>query len=209
MKFKTFATISFLAFAMVFVQACGKKKDSSSTRVSGVPGVRGSDTAFPNQQHGGQYKPVGGSDIDRMSKVFLSPSIDPQYIGTISSGRVEIRGSIRVQQDGRVITQGSGIQLKFSDSFVGQIDPGTNQEIQPIETSFISLSGGTVYNGQVNLQFSDASGIIQIQGTWNQSALNGTITFQNNSVQPWTPGGLTGGTLGTFSTETCNFIVCQ
>lgn len=177
--------ISVLMLSMLGLTACGKK--SSGSKVSDGRAVRtntvgGSTIISNNGQTSAYLTSQNSGQFQELMKTLVSPTLDPQYLGTVDAySGVRIGGKIQLAQAGGIY-QNSSFGLEIHDSYVGQSYDG--QTIQPY---FINLSNaqgnwsGTSANGQINATFQDQYGTLKVTGSWNSSYFTGTVSFRNST----------------------------
>jgi hypothetical protein len=85
-------------------------------------------------------------------------------------------------------------------------DAFQNQTVQPIPV-YLTNASGEVSGNYAHLHFEDALGWVELEGQFDQSTFQGTISYDNKThVSGGTPAA---GVLGNFSIPTCQFFVCQ
>lgn len=146
-----------------------------------------------------------GESLEMNVKSFVSASMNPNDIGSMSNGDrdntgVRIEGTIRVDGS-RNVTSGSRMTIKIYDSYVGQYD-ASGKQITPFEIYFDQVVSGQVdANGRATVTFRDNYGQVTFEGTINQNLWSGTVTYVNSvSYDGSAP---TRGTLGQFYIARC------
>lgn len=199
------------------LSACGKK-DSSAVRVAGrgtPTGVSQSGGTTPNtcgnanMTWGKIYDPYASSAFESQVKGFVSATLDPQSLGTISGNindktGIDFSGSFQFDTAGKLIPASSTVVIKIFDSFVGQVYNG--QTIVPYVVEFKQASEGMIDRNtrQIQVRFKDSYGEIIFQGQYDNTTVQGTVQYQNytavNGYQP------AAGILGSFRAYTCALI---
>jgi len=152
---------------------------------------------------------ASGSFEDRV-KAFLSATVNPTEVGQISSAPadstgVRFQGTVKLDQNGMVISAQSKIIIKVYDSYMLQ-----NSSYQAIPVQIDPANGGAS-EGQFNMQtgagyivFKDQYGEVRLDGKIDAQFFSGTMSFRNYST-------VTGGTpaqgqLGQFYVARCGII---
>lgn len=219
-----------VTLASLFFVACPAKKDTAGRTAtvagrggtSGVVGGTGNpiftNTCVQNVSpigtvyDQGQQQPnlySSGSFEDRV-KAFLSATVNPTEVGQISSAPtdstgVRFQGTIKLDQNGMVVSAQSKILIKVYDSYMLQ-----NSSYQAIPVQIDGANGGSS-EGQFNMQtgmgyivFKDQYGEIRFDGKIDAQYFSGTMSFRNNaSVAGGTPAQ---GQLGQFYVARCGII---
>jgi hypothetical protein len=206
--------LAMLALVALAFVACGKNKDDGGSSVSGGTAISGNYTLGPSGLPTGQGNVshttgayVTWPDANQFSQavrdligadtaVVVNPS------GTVNNSTgVSLYGEVSVNSsNGAVMPNNlnggsqSRIQIVIRGSNITNSDP--------VSLTIANPSGGAS-NGSARLTFQDALGTVTIQGTYNASTFNGSVSFVN------TAGNRKSGTLGNFSISTCAFFVCQ
>lgn len=199
------------------LSACAKK-DSSAVRVAGrgaSTGVTQGGTTTPNtcssasMNWGKIYDPNASPQFEAQVKGFVSATLDPQSLGTISGNindktGIDFSGSFQFDAQGRLIPASSTVVIKIFDSFVGQVYNG--QTVVPYAVEFSQASEGIIdrTTRQIQVKFKDSYGEIVFQGQYDNNTVQGTVHYQNyTAVTGYQP---SGGTLGAFRAYTCALI---
>ncbi|WP_413613416.1 hypothetical protein [Bdellovibrio sp. HCB-110] len=199
------------------LSACAKK-DSSAVRVAGrgaSTGVTQGGTTTPNtcsntnMSWGKIYDPSSSPQFEAQVKGFVSATLDPQSLGTISGNindktGIDFSGSFQFDAQGRLIPASSTVVIKIFDSFVGQVYNG--QTVVPYVVEFSQASEGIIdrTTRQIQVKFKDSYGEIVFQGQYDNNTVQGTVHYQNyTAVSGYQP---SGGTLGAFRAYTCALI---
>lgn len=199
------------------LSACGKKDEGSSVRVAG----RGAQTGVsqggitPNtcgstaMNWGKIFDPQASPQFENQVKGFVSATLDPQSLGTISGNindktGIDFSGSFQFDSQGHLVPGSSTVVIKIFDSYVGQVYNG--QTIVPYVVEFTQASEGIIdrTTRQIQVKFKDSYGEIVFQGQYNNNTVEGTVRYQNftavSGLQP------AGGVLGSFRGYTCSLI---
>ena len=204
----------FLALAglsLILTVACGQKKDDSPAGVSGAGGavnVEAGAPGFPMMPYNRQMVNITGTDQNQFNQAaktlaLADPSLHAADIGTING--VTLQGDVVVDQNnGNVIIGNqtdtfSNIQILITDSWVGS-PSSQGGTIQPISV-FVRAKSGRAAKGNVSLVFGDNLGDVIVNGTYNSTTFQGTVSFRNANGAS--------GTLGKFSVNTCSFFRCM
>ncbi|WP_374080211.1 hypothetical protein [Bdellovibrio bacteriovorus] len=199
------------------LSACAKK-DSSAVRVAGRGasiGVTQGGTTTPNtcgnanMNWGKIYDPNASGQFEAQVKSFVSATLDPQSLGTISGNisdktGIDFSGSFQFDAQGRLIPASSTVVIKIFDSFVGQVYDG--KTVVPYVVEFSQASEGIIdrTTRQIQVKFKDSYGEIVFQGQYDNNTVQGTVHYQNyTAVSGYQP---SGGTLGAFRAYTCALI---
>lgn len=209
-----------LLLAALSLSACAKK-DSSSVRVAGrstnsgttsgtgtTQGTTSSGTCGA-QSAGKIFDKYAASSFETQVKNFVSATLDPQSLGTVSGNindrtGVDLFATFKFDSAGSLVAAESNMLIKIFDSYANQVYNG--QVIKPYEVSFSQASEGMIDRNtrQFQVKFRDGYGEIIFQGAYDNSIAEGTVYYQNytavNGYQP------TSGTLGSFRMYACSLI---
>jgi hypothetical protein len=207
--------LSLMVLSLLAVVACNKNKGDDNVSVSGAGGVTGQyvqgasglPTGQGNQSHELTAK-VTAADATQFTEqvkslLGASPNFNVNSVGTVSNTTgVDIKGTVGINpQTGAflatTILGQSKLVLIINDSY------STSGQAQPITINLFNVTTGGASGGKASLTFSDEMGSITVQGTYNASTFQGSVSFTN------TQGNRRSGTLGQFTIPTCNFFVCQ
>lgn len=207
-----------LALAALTLSACAKS-NSSDVRVAG----RGIDPLVAAQQQQGTqnacsnaqmawgkiFDPYASSQFESQVKSFVSATLDPQSLGTISGNiadktGIDFQGSFQFDSQGKLIPASSTVLIKIFDSYVGQTYNG--QSVQPYIVEFKAANSGFVDRNtrQFEAKFSDNYGDIVFSGRYDNQTVEGTVTYVNNTAIAGYQ--KASGTLGSFKAYTCALI---
>lgn len=205
-----------LLLAVLSLSACGKK-EGSGVRVAGrgaatgvaQGGTSGTSGTCGAQSTGKIFDAYASSTFEQQVKNFVSATLDPQSLGSISGNindrtGIDFNATFRFDSNGNVVAAESKVHIKIFDSFVGQVYNG--QTIQPYEVAFTAASEGMIDRNtrQFQVRFKDSYGEIVFQGSYDNSLAQGTVYYQNyTAVQGYQP---TSGTLGSFRIYACSLI---
>lgn len=196
--------------------ACGKK-DGGAVRVAGrgaaTTGVAPVPTATTcsnaNMNWGKIFDPNASPQFEAQVKGFVSATLDPQSMGSISGNindktGVDFSGSFQFDTQGRIVTQSSNLTIKIFDSYVGQVYNG--QTIVPYEVKFSQAVEGQMdrTTRQIQVKFKDQFGEVVFQGRVVDSIVEGTVYYQNTTAVNGYQ--VASGTLGSFRAYSCALI---
>lgn len=188
----------------LMLMGCNNRKDEGSPVV-----VRGDARGGGNQ--GGQMQPgtntFGSQNVVLTStqsqsgyqqtvvNFLASSGIDPSVVGNITS--VEVSGQVRTDMNtAQMIPTQSFIKITIRDNLM--VD---GQQMEPISFT-IAGKQGYAQNNTTDLLFEDRFGTIRVQGQYNGSNFQGTVSFTGYNPQSQ-------GILGTFTVSTCGFFICN
>lgn len=144
--------------------------------------------------------------LDMNVKSFLSASMNPGDLGTISSGDrdqtgVRFEGQIKLDGSRNIVLDQSRVAIKVYDSYVGQYD-NNGKQITPIEIYFDRAIRGQVdASGLATVTFQDNFGEVTFEGRLDQTQWSGTVSYINSASYDQTAP--TRGTLGQFYIARC------
>ncbi len=185
--------------------------DLTAGNVGGSSGTAAS-CPTPGASVGKIYSSSAGVSFESQVKAFVSATLDPAALGTVSGDMsaptgIDFTGALAFDNAGNLIAGSSNINIKIFDSYVGQVVDG--ETIQAYLIQFGAATSGTLDRQmrQFQVKYSDSYGDIVFQGQYEISAqglAQGIVTFQNRvAVNGYTPAS---GTLGNFKILTCAFI---
>lgn len=153
---------------------------------------------------------VGGSTFKSRVGDLVSASLDPQQLGEIEGAGATGTGldlyvKLKADAQGQVASD-SALQILIYDSFVGQIDSQSGQQIQPYPIVITKGAQGVLNRSQRSFQvsFSDAYGTVILEGTFDDSMARGTVRFSN--TRSFDNGAPRSGQLGQFVIPACNLF---
>jgi hypothetical protein len=214
-----FIKMSLVVFFGMFLllSSCAKKNSSAQNRGAGAP--RG-DAAAPTTTLG-VAKCADGSHVtgrifdDQMTgnifrnnwSNFFSAIMADNQLGDLSGASNSTQTGVDIELKLKIVNNAidkSQTKLTFvvKDSLVGTKNAENGEIYQTITASFSSATNATLSNvnngsGQFQLTFQDAYGEVTVNGTFNQSRAQGTVSFVNSKhYNNETP---KSGNLGTFS----------
>ncbi|MGZ3770127.1 MAG: hypothetical protein ACXVCP_17965 [Bdellovibrio sp.] len=187
------------------VRVAGRNGIAAQGALNGVPTTCTSDT----QSWGKIFDPYASSQFEYQVKNFVSATLDPQSLGTISgniydSTGIDFQGSFKFDAQGNLVKESSTVLIKIVDSFVKQVFEG--QVVQPYVVEFKAADYGMINRNtrQFEVRFRDSYGDIVFKGNYNDQLAEGTVTYANNTaVDGYSPAS---GTLGNFRAYTCSLI---
>ncbi len=199
------------------LSACAKK-DGGAVRVAGRTTSTGTGIsqgnipntcANANMTVGKIYDPYNSPNFEAQVKGFVSATLDPQSLGTISGNindrtGIDMIGSFQFDSAGKLVAASSKVLIKIFDSYVGQVYNG--QTIAPYQVEFSQAKEGMIdrTTRQFQVKFQDGYGEITFQGTFDSTVAQGTVYYQNyTAVSGSQPAQ---GTLGAFRAYTCALI---
>jgi hypothetical protein len=155
------------------------------------------------------------SDFDQEVRDFLAGSINPDYIGTVSSQGanqtgVYVGGKVTLQNgqtlssvaNGRVdITPTSELLVAVYDKFQDQAN------LAPLPPIYLKQSSGYVSGNNIFMDFYDNYGSVHLEGTYDRNVAK--LTFSFNTTRTFDGNVGQAGTLGVLSIPTCQFFRCQ
>lgn len=202
-----------LLLAVLSLSACAKK-NGSAVRVAGRGGVSTTGTVSQSGTCGSQsvgkiFDLYASASFEQQVKGFVSATLDPQSLGTISGNindktGIDFTATFRFDSAGKIIADSSNVTMKIFDSYVGQVYEG--QTILPYNVAFTAASEGMIDRNtrQFQVKFRDGYGEIIFQGSFDNSIAEGTVYYQNyTAVTGYQPAS---GTLGTFRIYACSLI---
>lgn len=207
-----------LLLAVLSLSACAKK-DGSAIRVAGrgaaTGGVsQGGTTTAPNgscntSTAGKIFDPYAASTFEQQVKSFVSATLDPQNLGSISGNiydktGIDLFATFRFDSTGNIVADSSNVTIKIFDSYAKQVYNG--QVIEPYVVQFNAASEGMIDRNtrQFQVKFRDGYGEIIFQGSYDNSIAQGTVYYQNyTAVSGYSPAS---GTLGSFRLYSCSLI---
>lgn len=216
-SFFTKSMIGILLLAALSLSGCAKN-NSSDVRVAGRnPVPQGPAQTSQNQTNcsnptmvwGKIFDPYASTQFEYQVKSFVSATLDPQALGTISGNiydrtGIDFQGSFQFDAQGNLIPTSSTVLIKIVDSFVK--DGYEGQTFQPYIVEFKAADSGIIDRNtrQFEVHFKDNYGDIVFQGMYNDQIAEGTVSFVNyTAVTGYEPAS---GTLGAFRSYTCGLI---
>lgn len=209
------SVMGILVLMALSLSACGKKDDGSAVRVAGRGNTVATNSVVPNNcgntamNWGKIYDPDASAQFENQVKSFVSATLDPQSLGTISGNindktGIDFRGTFQFDSQGKLVTTASSVTIKIFDSYVNQVYNG--QTIQPYVVEFTAAAEGMINRTtrQFQVRFKDSYGEIVFQGQVNNSTVEGTVYYQNYTAVAGYQA--TSGTLGSFKAYTCSLI---
>lgn len=208
------SVMGMLVVAALALSACGKKDSSSSVRVAGRD-ANGVQQNIPNTCTSGQstvgkiFDPYASSQFETQVKNFVSATLDPQLLGSISGNindktGVDFIGSFQFDSAGQLVASNSTVVIKVFDSYANQTYGG--QVIQPYIVQFNAAYSGSIDRNtrQFTVVFKDDYGAIEFRGSYaNGQTAEGTVRFENYKSVSGSP---MSGTLGNFRVYSCALI---
>ncbi|MEN0057387.1 MAG: hypothetical protein AAGB31_01025 [Bdellovibrio sp.] len=204
----------FMLFWGSFVLAlsgCGKIDNQGTQVAAQSVGQSGSSStcATGTTTVGKIYDASGSSQFETQVKGFVSATLDPQSLGTISgdinsSTGIDFSGAFTFDSSGNLVTASSSLLIKIFDSYVGQVYSG--ETVEPYVIEFSSASSGTINRstGVFSVVFQDSYGSITFSGTVRNQQASGTVSYQNfTAVSGYS---VSSGALGDFLIYTCALI---
>lgn len=220
-KFRT-ALVLTLSVLAVQLGACSKQDAATPVNVGrdtrGI-GPNGQPTAAGITLNGQVIADAYDQESFQDAVVgMLEATMSPDAIGHVSAtgsdntgvyigGAIELSGGpLRTSSGQRVTVQGnSRLLIAVYDEYASQRSEG--REVGPV-TILLQQASGEVSGNQAVLRFRDQHGYVEMEGTFNNSVFEGTISYDNaRSYNGSTPGAA--GTLGWFRVPTCRFFRCQ
>jgi hypothetical protein len=155
------------------------------------------------------------SQFEDEVKDFLEGSIDPTYVGTVSSqganqtgvfvgGKIELANGqplTAAVNGNQPITTTSQLLITVFDKFQDQ----TN--MAPIPSIYFKQASGYVSGNNVFMDFTDARGTVHLEGTFDASVV--VLKFSFNTIVTWDSQQGYRGTLGDLRIPKCAFFRCQ
>ncbi|KYG65391.1 hypothetical protein AZI87_12650 [Bdellovibrio bacteriovorus] len=209
------SVMGILVLVALSLSACAKK-ESSATRVAGrsnTPAVTQPNAVNScgnaSMNVGKIYDYYNSGSFESQVKSFISATLDPQTLGTISGNindktGIDFFGAFKFDSSGNLVAGSSTVLIKIFDSYAGQSYNG--QVIQPYQVEFSAAASGTINRNtrQFTVKFSDSYGDIVFQGQYDGTLAQGNVTYQNRTaVNGYSPAS---GTLGQFKAYTCALI---
>ena len=207
-----------LAFTLA---GCQPKKDGavSVDNRGGMINPRGGPTgSMTGIQLRGvvQADPSYQQDFQSVVAEFLSASMDPQYLGQVSSvnqngsgvwigGRVQVAsGSLR-NVGGQTVPVNAGSLIVAVYDYWGP----QQQQLPPIPPVNLRNVQGQVNGNYAELIFSDDYGQVKMSGNYDQGYFQGEMQFRNLRRFDGSPASGEAFVLGNFKIPTCEFFVCN
>lgn len=206
-----------LLVAITLLAACSPQKSAvkanvangASATVAGV--VTGQCSGVNSNNVGTIYDNQNSYNFENQVKGFLSATVLPSYIGTISaqsnaSTGVRFSGLIKLDASGNVLPDQTQLKITIYDSVWLANQTSANL----IEISFLKNKGSTI-SGQFNLatgdgylSVSDQYGEVRFEGKIDAQNFSGNVRYQNTtSVMGGAPAS---GTLGQFIIQRCGIL---
>ena len=203
-----------LVLVALTLSACAKKEDSAPRSAGVGVGIVNANNAAncsspSTMGMGNIYDPNGSYNFESQVKGFVSATLDPQSLGTISGNirdktGIDFTGSFQFDSAGKLIPESSTVLIKIIDSFVGQVYNG--QPVQTYNIEFKRASAGFYDRNtrQFEVTFADDYGSIKFQGMSDGNLAYGTVYYDNKvAVTGYSP---SKGTLGSFTIYSCALI---
>lgn len=226
---KKLTIVSTLALFLT-LGACSPKKNtvtannggsSQTATIAGVP-TGACTTPAPaqnNQQQNVQnvgtiYDSTNNQyNFENMVKSFLSATISPYEVGSISSAPngqtgVRFRGVVKLDASGNVIGAQSNITISVYDS-IWQMNKISNPNEQEIQVVFDPTKRATIggqfnpQSGEGTLTLQDNYGSVRLTGRIDATSFSGTVSFQNTASVLGSPAS---GNLGQFYIQRCAIL---
>lgn len=207
-----------LLIAALALSACGKN-NSSDIRIAGrgatavTPPAHQQNTpgscSDPKMVWGKIFDPYASPQFEYQVKNFVSATLDPQALGSISGNiadktGIDFQGSFKFDNEGKLLPGSSTVLIKIVDSYVNQ--PYNGQTVQPYIVEFKAANSGAMDRNthQFEVRFKDNYGEIIFQGRYDNQIVEGTVSYVNNTaVAGYQP---SSGVLGNFKAYTCGLI---
>lgn len=195
MKDKIFkkSLIAAAVLAAVVMSGCSKKNSASvRTAGRGVPAgaqqlLNNDGTSCAQNQMGKIFDLNASPQFESQVKGFVSATLDPREIGTISGDinnrtGIDFQGSFQFDPQGNLIPASSTVYIKIVDSFV--YDKPNGQAPQPYVVEFLSAVAGRIdrNTGQFEVRFDDNYGAIIFKGQVNQQIVEGMVYYENHTA---------------------------
>lgn len=221
-SFLSKSVMGMLVLAALTLSACAKKDDSASGRVA-TRGGNGSGIVAQNTcANPAQAQAVGkifdsqsyGSRFEEQVKAFVSATLDPEALGTISGNindktGIDFSASFPFDSNNQLIASEASISIKIFDSYAKE--PYNGQVIPPYEVAFSQAKSGTINRNtrQINVVFEDEYGSITFAGQYGVMEgsqgpfVVGKVSFNNYKSVKGSP---QSGQLGDFKIYDCAMI---
>jgi hypothetical protein len=208
----------FIVLALVTSCNTNKTNRGVTTRPTDINSLNTGLTCATGQSNIGAiydqngFSLTGGASFEDRVKAFLSATINPSEIGTISSSAtdstgVRFQGVISLATNGQVNLTSTKIEILVYDSYVLNSQYATNgQKYEPIPVRFTSAAEGRFdpTTGAGFVVFRDSYGEVRFDGKYDAQYFSGTVSFKNTqAVSGLTP---QQGTLGQFYVARCGII---
>ncbi|MBO9668376.1 MAG: hypothetical protein J7501_16375 [Bdellovibrio sp.] len=182
--------------------ACAKK-DSAAAKVAGRGGSITTSATCSSGQAATGY--VTSSNLEQATKILVTATLPASSFGRIQQDGVKMTLNLKANSAGQVSTAAS-VLFEITDSFVGQTDNG--KVIQPYNIELKSVVSGSVNTSSrtFNVVFQDEYGVMQIQGSYNNSLATGAVVFQNYKSVDTSVAANQVVTLGTFKIPSCSLF---
>lgn len=212
--------ILFGIIVLALVTGCNTNKSNrgATTRPADVNSLNSGLTCTTGQSNiGAIYDQNGlsltnGASFEDRVKAFLSATINPTEIGTISSSAtdptgVRFQGVISLNSSGQVNLTSTKIKILVYDSNVLNSQYATNgQKYEPIPVEFTTAVEGRfdLTTGAGYVIFRDSYGEVRFEGKYDAQFFSGTVSFKNTQAVS----GITvqSGALGQFYVARCGII---
>lgn len=206
-------TVAAALIAAVVMSGCAKKNTSSvRTAGRGVPeGAQqlmnnNNGTSCTQSQMGKIFDPNASPQFESQVKGFVSATLDPRNLGTISGDinaktGIDFNGNFQFDPQGNLIPASSTVYIKIVDSYVYEKPNG--QSPPPYVVEFSSATAGRIdrNTGQFEVIFEDNYGAIIFSGQYSPQMVQGTVSYQNHTaVQGYEKAS---GLLGSFRAYSC------
>lgn len=204
-----------LVLTALSLAACAKKDDSASGRSANRQNSAGiaptqNSCAAGTQLEGKIYDAQAsyGSNFEQQVKAFVSATLEPDALGTISGNisdatGVDFTASFPFDSNNQLIADSASITIKIFDSYAKQTYNG--QVVPPYEVSFSKAKSGTIdrHSRRISVVFEDDYGSITFDGTYDNTYVRGTVSFNNYKSVSGSP---QAGELGDFMIFQCAMI---
>ena len=124
---------------------------------------------------------IPNGSFEQNVKSFLSATINPQEIGTISGGQwdntgMRFEGTIKLDTSGQVVLTGSKLIMKVYDSLLLQ-----NSSLQPMGVQMEAAAEGKfdLNTGVGYVVFKDKYGEVRFDGRFDAQNFSGTVSYKN------------------------------
>lgn len=157
---------------------------------------------------------MAGVDFQQSVQNFVSSTMDPNLLGTVSSNYndstgIRFWGYVETQtgqfnptggNNVAVTSANSALRVVIWDSYAGSVD--ANGQIIPEYPVYMQgTAGGTIQGNRADITFTDGFGYIYVYGTFDASYFQGYVWYDNN--------GGAANHLGAFYIPTCSFFRCN
>lgn len=211
-KVLLFSIISFLAACAQNPNQARNTYVRTAGNVVGLGNIGSCSTSSAQANVGQVYDQTANAyGFEDRVKAFLSATVDPTEVGTISSypgdtTGVRFSGAIKLDSSGNVVVAQTNITISVYDSLVVQSQQDGSNQYGPIQIGFGQAASGNfnLQTGTGYVMFQDSYGSVRLDGTISASTFSGTVSFANTTSVTGSTGA--SGQIGQFSIARCAIV---